>query len=162
MLRVHTSHRRRIDLAGQGVGTLLNQPFGQALADESGRFTQVDRTLCEMLGFEMRALLQRSIHDITHPDDWPSNQPLLERLLAHDEPFTIVKRYLRADGTAVWVQNYVSVLRDAEGRRAISALIRPVLPPAGARVPQRKGGAAELPAPAGQASKPRHSGRFLH
>ena len=107
---------------------MLDQRFGHALADEEGRFTQVDQTLCGLLGFERQELLRRSIHDITHPEDWASNDPLLERLKARDESFTIVKRYLRADGTVIWVQNYVSMLRDEQGRGMISALIRPVLP----------------------------------
>lgn len=107
---------------------MLDQRFGHALTDEEGRFTQVDQTLCGLLGFQRHELLQRSIHDITHPEDWASNGPLLERLRSRDESFTIVKRYLRADGTVIWVQNYVSMLRDGEGRGTISALIRPVLP----------------------------------
>jgi PAS domain S-box-containing protein len=107
---------------------LLDQRFGHALADEEGRFTQVDQTLCGLLGFQRHELLQRTIHDITHPEDWASNGSLLERLKSRDESFTIVKRYLRADGSIIWVQNYVSMLRDDEGRGMISALIRPVLP----------------------------------
>jgi PAS domain S-box-containing protein len=111
-----------------GPSILLDQRFGHALADEEGRFTQVDQTLCGLLGFQRHELLQRSIHDITHPEDWASNDPLLERLRLRDEAFTIVKRYLRADGSVIWVQNYVSMLRDGQGRGTISALIRPVLP----------------------------------
>ncbi|WP_458095295.1 PAS domain S-box protein [Roseomonas sp. WA12] len=107
---------------------MLDQRFGHALADVEGRFTQVDQTLCGLLGFQRHELLQRSIHDITHPEDWASNGPLLERLKTRDESFTIVKRYLRADGSIIWVQNYVSMLRDDQGRGMISALIRPVLP----------------------------------
>ncbi|SHK01570.1 PAS domain S-box-containing protein [Roseomonas rosea] len=125
---------------------MLSQPFGQALADEDGQFTQVNRVFCELLGYEMSALLQRTIHDITHPDDWPGNSHKLERLRAEDEPFTIVKRHVRSDGAVVWVQNYVSMLRDRNGRATISALIRPVLPAVGEA--QRWGG--EKPAPLAQ------------
>lgn len=120
--------RRNGPPQGTGPPILLDQRFGHALADEEGRFIQVDQTLCGLLGFERQELLQRSIHDITHPEDWASNGPLLERLRARDESFTIVKRYLRADGSVIWVQNYVSMLRDGQGRGMISALIRPVLP----------------------------------
>lgn len=122
---------------------MLNQPFGQALADEEGNFTQVNRVMCELLGLDGPALLQRSIHDITHPDDWPGNNQKLDQLRRQDEPFTIVKRYVRPDGSVVWVQNYVSMLRDREGRPTASALIRPVLPAMGEA--QRWGG--ERPAP---------------
>ena len=139
-------------LRGTEPDILLDQRFGHALTNEEGRFIQVDQTLCRLLGFQRPDLLQRSIHDITHPEDWPSNGPLLERLRTRDESFTIVKRYLRADGSVIWVQNYVSMLRDGEGRGTISALIRPVLPPlamAPEGVGQRLGGrqAARVVAP---------------
>lgn len=117
---------------------MLSQPFGQALADEDGRFTQVNRVLCELLGYDTKALVERGVHDITHPDDWPGNNNKLEKLRAQDEPFTIVKRYIRSDGTVIWVQNYVSMLRDRDGRATLSALIRPVLPAVGEA--QRWGG----------------------
>ncbi|HEY8611801.1 MAG TPA: PAS domain S-box protein [Roseomonas sp.] len=107
---------------------VLNQPFGHAVADEDGRLLQVNRALCDMLGFEAGALLGRNIRDITHPDDWPCNEVKLSQLCAQEEPFTIVKRHLRNDGSVIWVQNYVSLLRDAEGRVSVSALVRPVLP----------------------------------
>ncbi|MBP0443543.1 PAS domain S-box protein [Roseomonas sp. SSH11] len=122
---------------------MINQPFGQALADETGRITQVNRVLCDLLGLDVRALLERGIHDITHYEDWPGNGQKLDRLRKQDEPFTIVKRYVRADGSMVWVQNYVSMLRDAEGRPTMSALIRPVLPAVGEA---RRWGEAKPPA----------------
>jgi PAS domain S-box-containing protein len=128
VVRSHIANSSGWTVADHGTNDLLNQPFGQALTDENGRFIQVNRTLCRMLDFEAQALLARTVRDITHPDDWPGNLPLLERLCRDDEPFTIVKRCLRADGSAVWVQSYVSMLRDIQGQRTISALIRPVLP----------------------------------
>jgi PAS domain S-box-containing protein len=107
---------------------VIHQRFGQTTTDESGRFTRVDRFTCELLGYDACELLGRSIQDITHPEDWPSNLALLERLRTHEEPFTITKRCLRRDGSVVWVQAYVTKLRDAEGRGSICAMIRPVLP----------------------------------
>jgi len=108
-----------------------SQPFGQGAADKSGRILQVNRYLCEMLGFDVKALLQRSIRDITHPDDWPETALKVERLLLADEPFSIVKRYLGADGRVIWVQSYVSLMYDAEGSVVLSGLVRPVLPAIG-------------------------------
>jgi PAS domain S-box-containing protein len=116
---------------------VIHQSFGQTTTDESGRFTRVDRFICELLGYEARDLLGRSIQDITHPEDWPSNLSLLERLQTHEEPFTITKRYLRSDGSVIWVQAYVTKLRDAEGQGSICAMIRPVLPQM--REPERGG-----------------------
>ncbi|WP_338665523.1 PAS domain S-box protein [Pararoseomonas sp. SCSIO 73927] len=107
---------------------MFEQPFGQVLSNEAGRFLQVNRTVCELLRMDAQVLLTRSIRDITHPADWSDNSALLHRLRHGGEAFTIVKRYLRGDGTIVWVQNYVSLLYDAAGGSTLNALIRPVLP----------------------------------
>ena len=107
---------------------MFEQSFGQALSNEAGRFLQVNRSLCEMLRMDAQVLLTRSIRDITHPSDWSDNSALLHRLRHQGEAFTIVKRYLRGDGTVVWVQSYVSLLYDAAGASSLNALIRPVLP----------------------------------
>ncbi|MFH5926108.1 PAS domain-containing protein [Roseomonas xinghualingensis] len=109
---------------------MIHEGFGQATTDEHGRFTGVDCFTCRLLGYDARTLLKRSIQDITHPEDWPSNASLLERLWAHNEPFTVTKRYMRRDGTVVWVQAYVTKLRDVKGRGSLCALLRPVLPEA--------------------------------
>ncbi|MBP0494223.1 PAS domain S-box protein [Roseomonas indoligenes] len=109
---------------------MFDQPFGQAVTSEDGRFLQVNRALCELLWTDAPALLARSVRDITHPADWADNAALLHRLRDHGEPFTIVKRCFRADGTTIWVQAYVSILHDAAGRTTLNALIRPVLPEA--------------------------------
>lgn len=107
---------------------MIKHSFGFALSDENGRLTQVDRTVCELLGYEAAALLGRTLKALTHPDDWAACQGLMERLCAHDEPFSVANRYLRRDGTTVWAQAYLTRLTDAEGRATLSAMIRPVLP----------------------------------
>jgi len=120
-----------------------SQPFGQGAADEGGRIIQVNRNLCEMLGYDVKALLARDIRDITHHEDWAETGQKLQRILQADEPFTIVKRYVRADASVVWVQTYVSLMHDGEGRTTLSALMRPVLPVIGEA--QRWGGEKPIP-----------------
>jgi PAS domain S-box-containing protein len=112
---------------------VIHQAFGQTTTDIEGRFTRVDRFTCELLGYAAGELLGRSIRDITHPEDWPSNAHLLERLMTDEEPFTITKRYLRRDGTTVWVQTYVTMLRDTQNEPCFCAVLRPVLPEGGHR-----------------------------
>ncbi|MFC0385506.1 PAS domain S-box protein [Muricoccus vinaceus] len=107
---------------------MIDLCFGLALSDEEGRLTQVDRTLCELLGYEPAALVGRTIEALTHPDDWPASRQLLERLRLHDEPFSLAKRYVRGDGSVFWAQAYVSLVRDLRGFSVVSAMIRPVLP----------------------------------
>jgi len=107
---------------------VIHEGFGQATVDQHGRFTGVDDFICKLLGYDARTLLARGIRDVTHPEDWPSSALSLERLWTHDEPFTVTKRYLRSDGTAIWAQAYVTKLVDAEGHNSFCTLLRPVLP----------------------------------
>jgi PAS domain S-box-containing protein len=83
---------------------------GAALAetDLSGRFVAVNDRYCELVGRSREELLTRGMGDVTHPDDLPTNLPLFERAATTGEPFSIVKRYVRPDGSMVWVTNSVS------------------------------------------------------
>ena len=42
---------------------------GMALLALDGRWTRVNRRLCDMLGYSQEELLERRFHDLTHPDD---------------------------------------------------------------------------------------------
>jgi two-component system, cell cycle sensor histidine kinase and response regulator CckA len=68
-----------------------------------GRFTDANPALRNMLGFTTTELLQRTVADITHPDDMASEKPVLGELLAgRRASFRVVKRYLRKDGSIFW------------------------------------------------------------
>jgi PAS domain S-box-containing protein len=111
------------------MDTVDGRDFSFAIADLTGRLKSVDRALAAMLGYDPQELLSLTLYDITYPEDVPGNESLLDRLRTHEEPFTIAKRYLRRDGSVLWVQNYVSILRDAAGTPSICVLIRTILPP---------------------------------
>lgn len=81
-----------------------------------GRLLQVNRKLCEMLGYSPRELVGRSSEEFTHPDDLGKSPDRRTRLLA-GESFDagIEKRYLRKDGTVAWVTISTALVRDANG-----------------------------------------------
>lgn len=85
--------------------------------DAFGRFTAVNARFCEIVGRPEAELLTLRIEDVTHPDDWPRNRQSFDRFWRHGgSPYLIEKRFLRPDGTVVWVQNSVSAGRDAAGQ----------------------------------------------
>jgi PAS domain S-box-containing protein len=88
---------------------------GLTEADPSGRFLAVNDRYCEIVGRTREALLGLRMHDITHPEDLLGNVPLFEECVRTGTPFEIEKRYLRPDGSAVWVRNSVTTLRGADG-----------------------------------------------
>ncbi|MDX2271174.1 MAG: PAS domain S-box protein, partial [Cyanobacteriota bacterium] len=61
-------------------------------------------------------LLHKRMQGMTHPDDLPYNIELYQRLASEGIDFTIEKRYIRKDGSEVWVSNSVSPVRDAFGQ----------------------------------------------
>jgi len=87
--------------------------FGEV--DTSGRFTRVNDRFCEITGYSRDELLERTMLSITHPDDVARNVPLFEQAVAHGTPYVHEKRYVRPDGSIVWVNNSVSVITEPDG-----------------------------------------------
>ena len=93
-----------------------------------GRFLEVNQTLCRMLGYTASELLERSFPDITHPEDVSRSVQLRERLYSGDVASgKIEKRYLRRDGSVMWAEAALTVVRGAGGGTAyVVAVIQDV------------------------------------
>jgi PAS domain S-box-containing protein len=92
---------------------------GIALADLQLRFLQVNAAYCAIIGYSEEELLNTDFISITHPDDREDNIASIQKLVAGKVPdYVLQKRYIRKDGSSVWVQNTVSLIRDSEGRPA--------------------------------------------
>jgi PAS domain S-box-containing protein len=87
---------------------------GFARTDLTGRFVEVNDRYCTIVGRSREELLSLRMQDLTHPDDLTSNKPLFESVAVGGPPFEIEKRYLRPDGSMVWVRNSVSAVRSAD------------------------------------------------
>jgi len=92
--------------------TVEDAPLGIAFANRDGSFRHCNRAFCSLLGFEAAELNGMSIADLTHAEDLKSSTARLAGLwggeLAHldDE-----KRYVRKDGSALWVRVSTSLVR---------------------------------------------------
>jgi diguanylate cyclase (GGDEF)-like protein/PAS domain S-box-containing protein len=89
---------------------------GMAHVDLDGRLIDVNRKLCDLLGYAESELLGRSVKSISHPDDRDTTD--LERARMRDGEIASVqfeKRYLRKDGSVVWVNLTVALVRNADG-----------------------------------------------
>jgi len=103
--------------SAQQVEALFAQAAaGMAQVDLTGRFVRVNDQYCAILGRRSDELLQLRMQDCTHPDDLPHNMVLFRRALEAGKAFEIEKRYLRSDGSVVWVRNAVSPILDSSGR----------------------------------------------
>lgn len=102
------------------------QQTGAALAetDGSGRFVEANQRYCELVGRTRQQLLGLRMQDITHPEDLAWNVPLFEQLMGTGAPFTAEKRYLRPDGSHVWVAVSVTRMQTAgERTRALAVAL---------------------------------------
>jgi PAS domain S-box-containing protein len=96
-------------------------PIGMALfsvdPSEDGRLLQVNTSLCSITGYSADELLRTNLHALSHERDQEQELPLSEDLLAGRIPnYQIEKRFVRRDGSPVWVLHNVSTVHDASGR----------------------------------------------
>jgi two-component system sensor histidine kinase UhpB len=81
-----------------------------------GGYLRINRRFCEMVGYTRTELEARHFKDITHPDDLDADLDHVQRLLDGVSPtYTMEKRYIRKDGSFLWVNLTVSLVRNAAG-----------------------------------------------
>jgi two-component system, sporulation sensor kinase C len=90
--------------------------LGIALVDENERILASNPALQEMLGYGAQELEGGTFLDFTHPDDVRNSHELYQELFSGKlQEYQIEKRYLRKDGTVLWVRPTVSLIRNLEG-----------------------------------------------
>ncbi|HVF57367.1 MAG TPA: EAL domain-containing protein [Pyrinomonadaceae bacterium] len=88
--------------------------IGMALVSSEGRWLQVNRSLCEILGYSERELLSTDFLTVTHPDDLGAALANISQLLKGKTPTSqMEKRYINKSGHEVWVHWSVSLVRDS-------------------------------------------------
>ena len=89
---------------------------GIAHVDPSGKWLRANKKLCEIVGYGREELLQKTFQDITHPEDLDADLDQVLRVLGGEiGSYSMEKRYLRKDGSVVWIDLTVSLVRDASG-----------------------------------------------
>ena len=107
LLESERRFRRTFELAGSGVAHIAMDR----------RFLRVNRRLCEILGYPQDELLRLTGRQISHPDDLDVINAQRPRLYAGEiDSVRVEKRYLRKDGSIVWVSFTMVVERDAAGK----------------------------------------------
>jgi PAS domain S-box-containing protein len=82
-----------------------------------GRWLKVPPTLCRLLEYAEDELLAMRSDDVTHPEDHDTERRQRERLTrGESRSFDLEKRFLRRNGSVVWVDLNCSAVEDAAGR----------------------------------------------
>ncbi|MFE0778298.1 putative bifunctional diguanylate cyclase/phosphodiesterase [Streptomyces sp. NPDC058861] len=91
--------------------------IGIGIADLDGNLLEVNETLTRMFGGMEGRLRSRKVSEWVHPEDGPHVWKLYEELVRGErEHYRVEKPYYRGDGTVLWTNLTVSLLRDADGR----------------------------------------------
>ena len=78
-----------------------------------GRWLRVNQKLCEITGYSYKEILNLTFQDITHPDDLQTDLNYVHQLLAGEiEYYSMEKRYIRKDGSTIWVEITPSLMRN--------------------------------------------------
>jgi len=99
---------------------------GLVVISPEGVFLQVNRSFCEMTGYARDELEGHSFARITHPEDIARDEEHLRIVRAGgDLPQTTVdKRFVRKNGSEVWVRRSAAVVRDPAGQaRVVGAFL---------------------------------------
>jgi diguanylate cyclase (GGDEF)-like protein/PAS domain S-box-containing protein len=90
--------------------------IGIGMADLEGNILQVNGALLRMFGLSEQTLRSRNVREWTHPDDAPQTWRLYDELVRGErEHYHLEKAFYRPDGTVLWTNLTVSLLRDADG-----------------------------------------------
>ena len=116
--------RKRTELELVEMGNRLNATYNLAAVgiseiDMSGRFLAVNDRFCDITGYSREELLQYRFQDITYPADVKPDADLFARLKAGEiETYQLEKRYVHKNGSIIWIELNVSLVRDAAGKPA--------------------------------------------
>jgi PAS domain S-box-containing protein len=101
-------------------------PVGRSQADpHTGRLLAVNDTHCSITGYSRDEALRMSFSDFTHPDDRTLDLDRYRQMISgRTAVYESEKRYIRKDGSVIWVHVTATAVRDEKGRarRAIATV----------------------------------------
>ena len=94
-----------------------NATIGMGVVALDGRWLQVNRSLCEIIGYDERELLESEVRRVTHREDLVTLEEQMQRFTAgaissHQGEL----RYGHKSGKEVWAHLGMSLVRDGESR----------------------------------------------
>jgi PAS domain S-box-containing protein len=97
--------------------TLSEAPIGIAMVGLDKRFLNCNKAFCEFLAYSEEEIKQKTINDITFPDDVEIGMADMRAIVAGEKKTsTVQKRYLRKDGAVVWGEVNINLIRNINGQ----------------------------------------------
>lgn len=97
---------------------LFNQShISTALVGLDKCFVKCNEAFCNFLGYPEKELIGKKIADFTFPDDKDLGVPEMKKIVQGEmESALVQKRYIRKDGSIVWGELTISVVRDEHNK----------------------------------------------
>lgn len=97
-------------------GVFENANTGMVVADQSGRIVHFNEAFSQMLGHDAEVLRQMHFADFYVPAERSAETPLAYEILrTPQDRYRIERRWIASDGRHVWVDLYISTIRDESG-----------------------------------------------
>ena len=96
---------------------LENASIGMALVSIEGKWLTVNKSLCDLMGYDEQELLQLDFQTITHPDDLTADLENVNHMLRGEIlTYQMEKRYFHKKGHVIWTMLNVSLAWYTDGK----------------------------------------------
>ncbi|TGN20041.1 PAS domain S-box protein [Leptospira idonii] len=114
------AHQIGIDLERKRIVDELNQFFNHSpelicVTGKYGYFKKVNPTFVDLLGYEEKEFYSRPISEFIHPDDRNQTMQELKRNMSGIKSYSFENRYLKKDGSVVYISWHSSEVLDQDG-----------------------------------------------
>ena len=90
--------------------------IGISIGTVQGQILEVNRAMCEMFGYSRDEFITHGVTEFVHPHDADETWDLYGQLTdGTRDHFRVEKPFYRADGSMIWTDLVVSLLRDDDG-----------------------------------------------
>lgn len=90
-----------------------NSAVGMGLVSLEGRWINVNKKLCRIVGYSEEEFTQLTFQDITYPEDLGKDLEHLRQCLEGKiDVYQMEKRYIHKDGSIIWINLIASLIRD--------------------------------------------------
>ena len=90
--------------------------IGMTMVSLEGKWLQVNREFCNIVGYTEAELIGRRFQDITAPEDLGTNEDLFSKATRGEiETYRLEKRYIHRNGSIVWANLNVAIIKDEDG-----------------------------------------------
>ncbi|BAY65175.1 diguanylate cyclase/phosphodiesterase with PAS/PAC sensor(s) [Calothrix brevissima NIES-22] len=139
--------------------TFNQAAVGIAHVGLDGRWLRVNQKLCDIIGYSHTELIQKTFQEITYPEDLENDLAYIQKLLGGEiQTYSMEKRYLRKDGSLIWIyltaslvrqpggipDYFISVIQDISARKAAELAVKQLNETLEQRVEQRTAQLAEV------------------